>query len=106
MGIYYEAGIVCGFYINRDDITEEISDEYWDTLISLDNYYDEEDYIWTIVELTKAIDYGRAKELPSIDNIFDFITPEEYEARLKEFWELFPNRKGETPKTYLYNRVS
>ena len=105
MGFYSEAGIVHGFLVKSDEITEEFADEHWEKLIYLDCYYDDGDFIWSIAKLSPTVDWGGAIALAPFEETFD-LTYGEYEKRIKEFEELFPNRKGEKPQNYLYNRIS
>ena len=105
MGLYAEAGIVHGFLIKCDEITEEFVDIYGDKLIYLDYYDDDRDFIWLITELSPRVEWGEVVALASFEEAFD-LTYGEYDKRIKEFEELFPNRKGERPQNYLYNRLA
>lgn len=105
MGLYTEAGIVHGFLVKRDEITEEFADENWDKVIFLDCYENDGDVIWPIAELSPTVDWGGAVALAPFEETFD-LTYGEYDKKIKEFEELFPNRKGERPQNYLYNRLA
>ena len=105
MGLYAEAGIVHGFLVKHDEITEEFADIYGDKLIYLDCYYDDGDFIWPIAELGPTVEWGGAVALAPFEEAFN-LTYGEYDKKIKEFEELFPNRKGERPQNYLYNRLA
>ena len=105
MGLYAEAGIVHGFLVKHDEITEEFADIYGDKLIYLDCYYDDGDFIWPIAELGPTVEWGGAVALAPFEEAFN-LTYGEYDKKIKEFEELFPNRKGERPQNYLYNMLA
>ena len=103
MGLYAEAGIVLGFLVKRDEITEEFVDENWDKFIYLDCYEDDGDLIWSIDKVSPAVDWGNVVELSAFEEYS--IAFQEYKEKIKEFEKSFPNRKGEEPKIYLYNSI-
>ena len=102
MSVEYSAGIVNGFYVKREDITDEIFEENEDRLLCLDSWSDG-DYLWVVETYVDGVEDGMAF---CLDNLGSSLLPlSERTERIMRFWETYPNRKMELPKYYFYNQV-
>ena len=105
MSVTITSGIALGFYVKREEIetardfdvlTDELSDKY---IINLNSWCGG-DSLWKLC-LEWGPEDGGAEEL----NAIDVMNYEPKSEELEEFYKVFPSRRGEKPKLYLFTAV-
>lgn len=99
------SGIVLGFCVKREEIEtardfDVLTDELFDEYVFNLNSWSGGDYIWKLC-VDWCPDDGGAKEL----NSTDVMNYEPKSEELEEFYKVFPSRRGEKPKLYLFTAV-